>query len=152
MNPEDCLSVRELVHMVVNGVSKNGNFDINVGPTAEGLISDVEREPLLALGKWLDVNGEALYGTRPWKITDEDTTLFTAKGDYVYAIFLEWQGEKFHIGSVRPVEGSPVTMLGVPGSLKWYRDGDGITIEYPSYKSRPSKCAYAWAFKIRIRE
>ena len=57
-SPEDCLTVGKLIHMVVSGVSKNGNFDINVGPTASGIISDIEREPLLALGKWLDINTE----------------------------------------------------------------------------------------------
>ncbi|MCE5249435.1 alpha-L-fucosidase [bacterium] len=150
MNPEDCLTVRELIHMVVNGVSKNGNFDINVGPTADGLISDVEREPLLALGRWLRVNGEAIYGTRVWNTTEEGDIRFTAKGEYVYAIFLKWQGEKFLIRSVRAAAGSEITMLGIPGNLAWNQDENGLTIEFPLSKSRPSECAYAWAFKIRV--
>ncbi|MFC1606773.1 alpha-L-fucosidase [Candidatus Latescibacterota bacterium] len=150
-NPEDCLTVKELVHMVVNGVSRNGNYDINVGPTADGIISDVEREPLLALGKWLRVNGEGIYGTRPWETTDEKDIRFTAKDDYVYAIFLKWQEERFRIKSLTAVEGSPVTMLGAPGELQWHQDGEGLVIDYPQYKSRPAKCSYAWAFKIRVK-
>jgi len=149
-NPEDCLTPIELIHMVVEGVSRNGNFDINVGPTAEGMISDVEKEPLLALGRWLRVNGEAIYGSRVSGLSPDDGMCFTAKGDYVYAIFLRWTEEKFFCPSVRAVEGSPISMLGVPGTLKWRQNEKGLTIEYPSHKSRPSHCAFAWTFKIRV--
>lgn len=146
---EDCLTPEELIHMVVEGVCRNGNFDINVGPDPEGLITDVEKEPLLALGKWLRVNGEAIYGTRVFKTAAEENIRFTSKGEYVYAIFLKWQGETFHIKSLRAEKESKVSMLGVPGELKWQQDESGISIEYPSYKSLPTQCAYAWVFKIR---
>jgi len=68
----------------------------------------------------------------------------------VYAIFLKWQGESFRIASVQPVEGSAITMLGVEKPLVWRRDGDGIVIDYPLYRSRPAQYSYAWAFKIRV--
>jgi alpha-L-fucosidase len=151
MNPEDCLTVKQLIDMVVNGVSKNGNFDLNVGPDADGRVTDVEREPVAALGKWLDVNGEAVYGTRPWKVTEENDIRFTAKGDCVYAIFLKWQGETFRIKSLRAVEGSSISMLGVMGSLEWKQDENCLTISYPAHKSRPTHCSYAWAFKIMAK-
>ena len=146
--PEDCLSVKELVHMTVNGISKNGNFDINVGPTGPGQISEIEKQPLLQLGKWLAVNGEAIYGTRIWRVTEENEIRFTAKNGYVYAVFLKWPGEQFHIKSVRAAEGSKITMLGVPGNLDWSQNESGLTINFPPYKSRPAQCAYAWALKI----
>jgi len=150
--PEDCLTPKELIHMVIDGVARNGNFDINVGPTAEGVITGVEKTPLLALGKWLDVNGEAIYGTRPWRVTSEGDIRFTANGDYVYALFLAWQGENFTIESVEQVEGSEISMLGVSGALEWRKNADGgITIEFPGHKSLPTWCAYAWAFRIRVK-
>jgi len=148
--PEDCLTPGEMVRLVVDSVARNGNLDIDVGPDARGIIADVERYPLLELGKWLAVNGEAVYGTRPWSVTGEDPVRFTAKGDYLYAVFLEWQGNEFRLGSVDPVEGSAITMLGVPGALEWRREGDGIVIVYPEYKSLPTACAHAYAFRIRI--
>lgn len=151
-NPEDCLTPKEFIDKVIMGVSRNGNFDINVGPMASGAIPDYEQYPLLELGKWLRVNGEAIYGTRYRDIHNEGDAWFTSKGDYLYAIFLKWQGETFSLKSVRPVEGSPITMLGVEGELAWKWDSEsGLSISFPSYKSRPSYCNYAWAFRIKIK-
>jgi alpha-L-fucosidase len=150
-DPADCLSAQELIHMVVDGVSRNGNFDIDVGPTAAGDIIDIERAPLDALGKWLRINGEAIYGTRIRKIPIEGDIRFTVKGDYVYAIFLKWPGEQFRIRSLRAAEGSKITMLGVPGDLAWSQDSDALRFEYPLSKSRQTECAHAWVFKIRAQ-
>jgi len=148
---EDCLSPKQFIDKVINGVSRNGNFDINVGPTAAGKIPDYEQYPLLKLGEWLKTNGEAIYGTRYCSIQTEGDARFTCKGDYIYAIFLKWQGEEFKLKSVKPVEGTQITMLGVPGELKWNWDNiNGLTINYPKQKSRPTSCSYAWAFKIKV--
>ena len=149
---EDCLSPKQFIDKVIKGVSKNGNFDINVGPTAAGLIPEYEQYPLLKLGEWLSTNGEAIYGTRTWKVQEEGDACFTSKGDNVYAIFLKWQGDEFRLKSVKPAEGSKITMLGVPGDLKWkWDESNGLTIYYPRQKARPTSCSYAWAFKINIK-
>jgi len=151
-DPEDCLSPKEFIDKVITGVSRNGNFDINVGPTPEGLIPDYEQYPLLELGKWLGVNGEAIYGTRPWTIQNEGDAWFTRKGDHVYAIFLKWQGEKFMLKDLKPVSGSVITMLGVPGNLEWtWEEASGLTIIYPLHKARPTSCGYAWALRIKVK-
>ena len=149
---EDCLSPKQFIDKVIKGVSQNGNFDINVGPTAAGLIPDYEQYPLLKLGEWLKTNGEAIYGTRYWKVQVEGDACYTSKGNDVYAIFLKWQGEEFKLKSVKPVEGSKITMLGVPGDLKWkWDEANGLTINYPKQKARPTSCSYAWSFKIRVK-
>ncbi|QGY43455.1 alpha-L-fucosidase [Maribellus comscasis] len=150
-DPEDCLTPKQFIDKVIKGVSQNGNFDINVGPTAEGEIPEYEQYPLLGLGEWLLVNGEAIYGTHYWKVQEEGDICYTAKDQHVYAIFLKWQGETFNLKSVKPVEGSKITMLGVPGELKWdWTEDNGLTIYYPKQKSRPTSCSYAWAFKIKV--
>ena len=150
-DPMDCLSPKQFIDKVIIGVSRNGNFDINVGPTAAGLIPDYEQYPLLKLGSWLDINGEAIYGTRPWRIQNEGDAWFTSRGDYVYAIFLIWQGENFTLKSVRPAAGSEINMLGIPGNLDWkWDETNGLTITYPTHKARPTSCGYAWSFRIKI--
>lgn len=151
-DPEDCLSPKQFIDKVIMGVAQNGNFDINVGPTAAGIIPEYEQYPLLKLGEWLNINGEAIYGTRIWNKQKEGDAWFTSKEKNVYAIFLKWQDEKFILKSVKPLEGSNITMLGVPGDLKWTWDAtNGLTIFYPPQKARPSACGYAWSFKIQVK-
>ncbi|NEW83827.1 MAG: alpha-L-fucosidase [Mariniphaga sp.] len=149
---EDCLSSKQFIDKVIMGVAQNGNFDINVGPTAAGIIPDYEQYPLLQLGRWLKVNGEAIYGTGVWKVQHEGDGFFTSKNENIYAIFLKWQGEEFRLKSVRPIEGSKITMLGVSGELKWtWNEDNGLTIFYPRQKARPTACSYAWSFKIKVK-
>jgi alpha-L-fucosidase len=149
---EDCMSPKHFIDRVIKAVSQNGNFDINVGPTAAGLIPEYEQYPLLKLGEWLKTNGEAIYGTHFWKFQQEGDACFTTRDNNVYAIFLKWQGEKFNLKSVKPIEGSKISMLGVPGDLKWeWNENDGLTIEYPRYKARPTVCSFAWTFKIPVK-
>jgi alpha-L-fucosidase len=149
---EDCLSPKQFIDKTIDGVARNGNFDINVGPTSAGLIPEYEQYPLLKLGDWLNTNGEAIYGTRPWSTQVEADARFTSKGESVYAIFLKWQGEEFILKSVKPVPGSKINMLGVSGDLEWIWDEEkGLTIKYPRDKARPTACSYAWAFKIKVK-
>lgn len=88
------LSVEELVESFVDIVSKNGNLLLNVGPMADGTIPQGQKERLEGLGRWLDTNGEAIFGTRPWTVAAAETTTgervrFTEKNGDVFLILLD---------------------------------------------------------------
>ena len=67
---------------LVDTVSKNGNMLLNIGPMPDGTIPEKAREILLKIGKWLQVNGEAIYATRPWKVYGEGPNVNGAKGEF----------------------------------------------------------------------
>lgn len=87
--PEDRLTAQELVHFLVDTVAKNGNVLINVGPDSYGMIPDEQQAPLSGLGNWLQGNGEAIYGSKPW-IREANTRgrelRYTTKDNALYAI------------------------------------------------------------------
>ena len=91
--PEDIISETDLIQMFCDVVSKNGNLLIGVGPRPDGTIPDLQQAPLRGLGAWLAVNGEAIYGSRPWVVTESVTAdgtplRFTKSGEGVYALVM----------------------------------------------------------------
>jgi alpha-L-fucosidase len=83
-------STEEMIQKLVDIVSKGGNYLLNVGPTAEGVIPQPSVDRLLSMGAWLDVNGEAIYGTKPGPIQGVSWCRSTAKPGKVYMHILDW--------------------------------------------------------------
>ena len=134
---EHCLSVEELVRSFVDIVSKNGNLLLNVGPMADGTIPALQRERLLGLGQWMDVNGEAIAGTRPWRRAEGRSSegidvRFTQGGDALYAILLDKpQGTQIVFESLHATAGCSVTLLGDGRPLVWKQQGEHLAITLP---------------------
>ncbi len=148
-------SAETLIHNLVDIAAKGGNYLLNVGPTAEGLIPQPSVERLAEMGDWMRVNGEAIYGSRLWDhYEDGETVRYTyTGGDHVYAVSLAWPGEELVLNRVEPAPGSEIRMLGYDEPLAWsFEEGGPLTIALPEAlhdeASRP--CDHAWVFKIRV--
>ena len=87
-------STNTLIHYLVDIVAKGGNYLLNVGPSPTGELPPTAVERLREIGKWMRLNGEAIYGTRPFYPYCEGKVRYTQKDDKIYVIYLLDEGEK----------------------------------------------------------
>jgi alpha-L-fucosidase len=132
-------STTELIHKLVDCASKDGNYLLNIGPTAEGAIPQPSVERLEAMGRWLDINGDAIYGTRAGPIQGLEWCRTTIKPGTVYLHVLDWPaGGKVEVPSVgRPVTAARLLADASAGPLQVTSSGDGLTIAGPSSAPDP---------------
>jgi alpha-L-fucosidase len=163
-----------VIDMLVDVVSRNGNLMLNFPLRSDGTLDDAELKILDELAKWMAVNSEAIYSTRPWKIFGVSPTApapagketafnernrkdltandvrFTTKGGTLYAFIMGWPEKQAVIAPL--ATSSPngvgqirnVQLLGFRGKLKWTQDQTGLKIELPDGKP----CDHAVTFKI----
>ena len=168
VNGEENKTPDQIIHDLVDIVSKNGNLLLNIGPHPDGTITDEQKQVLLSIGKWLKINGDAIYGTRCWiksgegeskgtsgSFSDNEATKyncqdirFTTKDNTLYAITLDW-GKRVMIKSlnkdvVRDAKILNVEMLGSDEKIAWQQTDKGLLITFPSKKP----CETAYSFKI----
>jgi alpha-L-fucosidase len=116
------MSAQAIIHLLINCVAKGGNLLLNVGPRGDGTLCPMQIERLRAVGAWLRVNGEAIYGTRPWHVPEAVTKdgrqiRFTAKGDAVYALVLDGLDAPLTLDGVEGLKGRTATPLGSAGGF-----------------------------------
>jgi alpha-L-fucosidase len=147
--PEDFLSREELLHSFVDIVSKNGNLLLNVGPRGEDArIPEIQLERLRWLGDFLSENGEAIYGTRPWRRAEGTTregipVRFTRRDRTLYATLLGTPtARSVTLVDVPLADGADVAQLGAAGSPRTVREANGdLRIEVAAgWADRPAQC------------
>ncbi len=162
---EENKTPNQIIDDFVDIVSKNGNLLLNIGPKPDGTITVEQQDVLLKIGSWLKVNGEAIYGSRPWiqamegsergtsgAFSDNTETEYTAqdirfttKGDVLYAVSLAWADADITIHSIDAnMKVDQVSMLGSNEELTWQQTSEGLMVDFPGEK--PTK--YAHVLKI----
>ena len=149
---DDYKTPRELVHLLIDTVALGGNLLLDIGPTADGRIPVIMQQRLLAIGAWLKVNGEAIYGTRPWRVTAESDVRYTAKGRVVYAIAKSWPGHELVLASPKTNPNVRVTLLGSIHPLTWRTEGGKLHIDLPLLTSEDLRSPEAFVFKLESVE
>jgi alpha-L-fucosidase len=143
----------KLVHLLVDIVAKGGNFLLNIGPSPEGELPPASLERLKEIGEWMDINGSAIYRTRPVAPYKEGKFCFTRTQDGgINAIYLadekEQPPERMTISSFTPFPGTNVRLLGWAQPLKWEKGKNGITLVIPNSVRHQAPCKHAWTFRI----
>ncbi|MCD6304514.1 MAG: alpha-L-fucosidase [Planctomycetes bacterium] len=162
-----------VLHDFIDIVSKNGCLLLNISPRSDGVIPDDQRAILLGLGRWLKLNGEAIYETRPWLTFGEGPTRlgktggfvrgvqYTAKdirytrskdGKTVYAIIMGWpEGPSVTLTAVKVDDGrdGKVSMIGLDEPMTFHVNADKqLVIAVPALAEDKRPCKYAYVFKL----
>jgi alpha-L-fucosidase len=168
------LPPRDVIHWLIDTVSKNGTFVLNIPGKPDGTIDSKEIAVLDGIADWMQVNGEAIYATRPWKVYGEGPNMikpgmfqgesvsalggkdirFTHNkaGNVVYAIVLGWSADEIVIQSLglndktQPGKVGNVQLLGTGEGLQWKQTPDALRLKLPR-QYRPTT-DYAAALKV----
>lgn len=153
-------SANTLVDDLVDIVSKNGCLLLNIGPKSDGTIDHAEAELLLEIGSWLKINGDAIYGSRPWMIYGEGPTDYeggegmgwkqeqhffveqdkrftvSKEGNSLYVILLDKPTGPVLVKSLAAGGGlsseiRSVSLLGSDEEISWSREADGLHLSFP---------------------
>ena len=165
---------RQVIHWMVDTVSKNGTFLLNIPGKPDGTIDSKERHILERIGDWFKINGEAIYATRPWTVFGEGPHMIKSgsfqggsvgqlgptdirytrnkAGTVVYAIVLGWPEQAVVLSSFGAAANdagrvAQVELLGSPERVHFTQSERGLRIELPQQK--PSS-DYAVVFKLNL--
>jgi len=152
-NIDDYNSSEELIHELIDIVSRGGNLLLNVGPTADGRIPVIMQQRLLDIGDWLKVNGEAIYGSRKREVSSlvngEQKLYFTTNAGSIYCLFDQWN-KKIEMDLLDSEKVNNVSLLGWKGDISWRTEGEKLQIQLPEMGLDEIPCHHAWSLKIEL--
>ena len=121
-------SPAELVNLLTGCASFGGNMLLNIGPKPDGTIPTPNVKNLKALGKWLRVHGEAIYGAERCPVDSGTAGVFTQKGGTMYLIVHWWPGRRLALPDF-PYEIRSMRILGHKSGASWRREGKRVILE-----------------------
>jgi alpha-L-fucosidase len=121
-------SATELIHGLIDAAAKGGNFLLNIGPGPDGTVQPEFVERLSAMGEWLRVNGESIYGTTYGPIQGLNGVRTTASGNTVYVQVIDWPDGDLQL-PVLARKAIRVRQLGGPSNVGFRQTGQGVAIE-----------------------
>ncbi|EEB19196.1 Plasma alpha-L-fucosidase precursor, putative [Pediculus humanus corporis] len=147
----DYMTIEKLLQQLVQTISCGGNFLVNVGPTKEGIITPIYEERLLQIGTWLQINGEAIYYSRPWVVQNDsfsDNVWYTQKDENVYAMVIGWPNRgSVVLKSIKLGYNATAAMLGYgDGNLTMKQINDSVWIKFPEQNKVKSQ----WVYTIKL--
>ncbi len=158
-NPANHKGAHWMVRNLVDIVAKGGNFMVGIGPDGSGEFHKTALAQLLEVGKWLNIHGEGIYGTRPreddlWH--EGEHTWFTRTKDngIIYAFVDQLRGESLLLTSIAPEQVEQISLMGSVESLKWSSAVDGrlqISVPHRALADLPAICGLMMGFKIVLK-
>jgi alpha-L-fucosidase len=173
MDHDQFKTPQSLINQLVDIVSKNGNLLLSIGPRADGTIPDEVQTILLDMGAWLNRNGEAIYGTKPWTISGEGPTQvktgfamdqemkaytssdfrFTRKDEFLYVLSLACPADGTAVvhalglaGEARGKAVREVDLLGSSQKVNWLQTSDALKVKLPA----DADCKYGFALRVKF--
>ncbi len=146
--PEDYQSVHDLIGMLCSLVSKGGNFLLNVGPRADGRIPEIMKERILGMGKWIKVNGEAIYGSRVYRAQNTGDIYYTQNDSAVYAITGDYPCGCHILSEIPYRADAKVSLLGCDSKVSVFDSEGKLGVDIPFMKPSELSCTDYYTFKI----
>jgi alpha-L-fucosidase len=149
---DDYKSPVTVIRTLADIISKGGNFLLGIGPDSMGRFPGPAVACLREVGKWMKVNGEAIYDTQPIEPQASGSVRFTSRESDVYAIVLpdeerEAPAARVRVAGIAPAPGSELQLVGTPVAVPWTPTQDGFVIDLGNTVVEP---APAWVLRFSI--
>lgn len=153
-NINDYSTSKELIHELIDIVSRGGNLLLNVGPTADGRIPVIMQQRLIDIGDWLNVNDEAIYGTKAMRDKNlhlegnQEHVFLTIKGNNLYIICTEWPEKELAVIGIKNKKDLSVNLLGSNKKVDWTISENKLSFTPPIILPYEIPNPNAFVFKI----